>query len=74
MITWAEVVLLILRIAQAVMNQINSQTLIAAGKAEEIVEVSSAIAARVAEAKAIQEQVGGMSDVQVDDGLKGLEP
>jgi hypothetical protein len=74
MFTWPEIVLLILRIAQAVMNQINSQTFIAAGKAEEIALVSSAILARVHEMQAIAAKVNALPEAEVDNELKGLEP
>ena len=72
--TWAEIVLLILRIAQAVMNQINAQTFIAAGKAEEIALVSSAILARVQEMQKIMAKVNSLPEAEVDNELKGLEP
>ena len=72
--TWAEIILLVLRIAQAVMNQINAQTFIAAGKAEEIALVSSAILARVQEMQAIVAKVNAETEAQVDQDLKDLEP
>lgn len=71
---WAEIILLLLRIANSIVNQVNASTLMKAGAAEEIAKVSSAISARVAEAKAIQESVGAQTDAQVDTGLKELEP
>lgn len=71
---WAEIILLVLRIAQAVMNQINAQTFMAAGKAEEIAQVSSAILARVQEMQAVVAEVAAKTDVEVDQGLKELEP
>ena len=74
MFTWAEILLLFLRITQAVMNQINAQTFIAAGKAEEIAAVSSAILARVQEMQAIAAKVQGLPETEVDAELKGLEP
>ena len=74
MFTWPEIVLLILRIAQAVMNQINAQTFIAAGKAEEIALVSSAILARVQEMQKIMAKVNTLPEAEVDNELKGLEP
>ena len=73
MFTWAEIALLLLRIVQAIMNQISADKFIKAGTDAEIAKVSAAILVRTEAAKAVMQEVTGMTDEQVDQTLKGLE-
>ena len=74
MFTWAEIVLLILKIANAIMGEIGNQRQFRAGADAEIAKISAAILAKTAEGKLIMENVNAMSDSDVDAGLRGLEP
>ena len=74
MITWAEIALLVLKIADAIMGQINNQKQFQAGTDAEIAKVSAAILAKTMVGKAIMEKVNALSDTDVDAGLRGLEP
>ena len=74
MFTWAEIVLLILKIANAIMGEIGNQRQFRAGADAEIAKISAAILAKTAEGKLIMEKVNAMSDSDVDAGLRGLEP
>ena len=56
------------------MSQVNNATQMKAGTDAEIAKVSAAILVKTQSAKAIMQQVTGMTDKQVDDTLKGLEP
>ena len=74
MFTWAEIALLVLKIADAIMGQINDQRQFKAGTDAEIAKVSAAILAKTQAGKAIMEKIDAMSDDDVDAGLTGLEP
>jgi hypothetical protein len=72
--TWAEIVLLILKIADAIMNQVGNQKQFQAGADAEIAKISAAILAKTQAGKAIMEKVNALSDADVDAQLRGLEP
>jgi hypothetical protein len=72
--TWAEIVLLILKIANAIMGEIGNQRQFQAGADAEIAKISAAILAKTAAGKAIMEKVNALSDADVDAQLIGLEP
>lgn len=72
--TLAQIVLLVLQIVQSIMRQIDSATLMKAGKDAEIAKVSASILGMTQAGKAILERVNAMSEGEVDTGLKGLEP
>ena len=74
MITWAEIALLILKIVDAIMSQVNNAAQFQAGVDAEIAKVSAAILAKTQAGKAIMEKVNALSDTDVDAGLRGLEP
>ena len=74
MFSWAEIVLLILKIADAIMGQVNQDKWIKAGSDAEIARISAAILKKTAAGKAIMEKVDAMSDPDVDAALRGLEP
>lgn len=74
MFTWAEIVLLVLKIADAIMNQVNQQALLQSGADAEIAKVSAAILAKTKAGKAMMEKVNALSEADVDKELHGLEP
>lgn len=74
MFTWAEIVLLILKIANAIMGEVGNQRQFQAGADSEIAKTALAIANKTAAGKAIMEKVNALSDADVDAQLRGLEP
>jgi hypothetical protein len=74
MFTWAEIALLVLRIANLIMEQVASNKAFQAGTDAEIAKVSAAILAKTKAGKAIMEKVNAMSEADVDAGLIALEP
>ena len=74
MFTWAEIALLLLRIVQSIMSQVSNAAQMKAGTDAEIAKVSAAILVKTQAAKAVMVQVTGMTDAQVDQALKELEP
>ncbi len=74
MFTWPEIVLLVLKIANAIMTEVHDQKSFQAGTDAEIAKVSAAILAKTQAGKAIMEKVNALSDKEVDAGLTGLEP
>lgn len=74
MFPWASLALALLQVVNAIMNYVNTSQAKQAGTDAEIAKVSAAILAKTAAGKAIMEKVNAMSDTQVDDGLRGLEP
>lgn len=74
MFTWAEIVLLFLKLANAIMGQINDQRQFKAGADAEIAKISASILRKTQAGKAMMEKVDAMSEADVDAGLVGLEP
>lgn len=74
MITWASVILALLKIVNAIMGAVNREQLMQAGADAEIAKVSASILEKTAAGKAIMEKVNGMTDADVDAGLRDLEP
>lgn len=74
MFTWAEIVLLFLKLANAIMGEVGNQRQFQAGVDAEIAKASAAILRKTAAGKAIMEKVDAMSDADVDAALVGLEP
>jgi hypothetical protein len=74
MFTWAEIILLILKIADAIMGRVNQDEWIKAGADAEIAKISAAILAKTAAGKKMMEKVNALSEPEVDAGLRGLEP
>lgn len=66
MIGWAEIVLLVLKIANAIMGQINRQQLIQSGRDAVIAEETASILRKTQVGKAIMEKVDAMSDDDID--------
>ncbi len=74
MFTWPEIVLLVLKLANAIMSAAQDAKSFQAGTDAEIAKVSAAILAKTQAGKAMMEKINAMSDAEVDDGLRGLEP
>lgn len=74
MFTWAEIILLLLKVVNAIMGEAHDQRQFQAGADAEIAKISAAIMRKTAAGKAIMEKVDAMSDKEVDDGLRDLEP
>jgi len=74
MFTWAEIVLLFLKLANAIMGAVNDQKQFQAGTDAEIAKTSAAILAKTQAAKTIRDQVNELTDEAVDAQLRGLEP
>lgn len=74
MFGWAEIVLLFLRLANAIMGAVNQDKWMRAGQDAEIAEISASIMRKTAAGKAIMEKVNAMPEAEVDAGLRGLEP
>jgi hypothetical protein len=73
-LTWAEIALLLLRLAQMAMTMVNDATQAKSGTDAEIAKEAAAILVKTQAGKAIMQQVTGMTDAQVDASLRGLEP
>jgi len=69
-----EIVLLVLKIANAIMGQVKDQKQFQAGVDSEIAKVSTAILGKTKAGKEIMEKINAMSPEEVDAGLSGLEP
>jgi hypothetical protein len=69
-----EIVLLVLKIANAIMGEVKDRRQFQAGTDAEIAKVSTAILAKTQAGKAIMEKINAMSDEEVDAGLRDLEP
>lgn len=74
MFTWPEIILLVLKLVNAVMSEVHDAKSFQAGTDAEIAKTSAAILRKTQAGKAIMEKVDAMSDADVDAGLRGLEP
>lgn len=74
MFTWPEIILLVLKLVNAVMSEVHDAKSFQAGTDAEIAKTSAAILRKTQAGKAIMEKVDAMSDADVDTGLRGLEP
>ena len=72
--SWVSIILLTLKIVNAVTGWIRDQQGIQAGEDKEIARASATILLSTQSAKAIMAEVTAMTDEQVDATLKGLEP
>ena len=71
---WLSLALTLLKIVNTIMNWARESELISAGYDKAIAEVSQAILIKTQVGKEMMEKVNAMSDAEVDDGLRGLEP
>lgn len=74
MFTWPEIILLLLKLANAIMGEVGNARQFKAGADSEIAKTALAIANKTAAGKAIMEKVNAMSADDVDRELTGLEP
>lgn len=74
MLDWAKIILLILQVADKLIDYVQDQKLIQQGRDEEIAKAAQAIMAKTKSGKAILERINAMSDTEVDQALRDLEP
>lgn len=74
MITWAEIILLVLKIIDWSMGRFEQSKWEQTGYDKAIAEASAGILKKTAAGRAMMEKVNAMSDAEVDAGLRGLEP
>ncbi len=74
MTTWASVILLALKIINAIMGAVNREKWMQAGADAEIAKAALAVLSGTEAGKKIMERVNAMSDAEVDTGLRDLEP
>lgn len=74
MFSWISLALALLKVVNAIMTWARERELISAGYDQAIAEVSQSILLKTDAGKKIMENVNAMSDAEVDDGLRGLEP
>jgi hypothetical protein len=73
-VTWVNLIILILQVVNKLIDYVQNQGLIQQGHDEEIANQALAIAKKTAKGKEIMEKIDAMSETQVDDALRGLEP
>lgn len=74
MLTWASLILAVLKVINNVMDWASYQSAVQSGRDAEIAQVSAAILAKTQRGKAIMEQVNALTMDDVDRQLLGLEP
>jgi hypothetical protein len=74
MFTWPQIILLALKIIDAIMGRVDQDKWMKAGADAEIAKISATILRKTQAGKAIMERVDAMSDADVDAELRGLEP
>lgn len=72
--TIVSIVLALLKLAGILADYARTKQAMDAGEDKAIAQASASILAKSAAAKEVWEEVSKMTDKQVDDGLKGLEP
>lgn len=72
--TWLSLALTLLKVVNQIMMMVRERELIDKGYDKAIAEVTQSILEKTAAGKAILEKVNGMSDADVDAGLRDLEP
>jgi hypothetical protein len=74
MLTWASLALAVLKLVNTIMGYLDRDALIKSGYDKAIADVGQDIMGKTAAGKAILERVNAMSNTEVDDALRGLEP
>ena len=74
MFTWPEIILLLLKLVNAIMGEVHDAKAFQAGTDAEIAKVSAAILAKTKAAKDIREKINALTKDAVDAQLAGLEP
>lgn len=72
--SWLSLALTLLKIASTIINWARERELIDQGYDQALAQVAAEIMRKTAAGKAILEKVNAMSDKEVDDALRGLEP
>lgn len=72
--TWLNIALLLLRLADKIADMVRENGQMDAGRDRAVAEAAAAILAKTSVAKAVLQDVTGMTADQVDERLKGLEP
>lgn len=71
---WISLALALLKFVNGIMTWAKERELISQGYDKAIAEVTQSIFVKTEAGKAMIEKVNRMSDAEVDDGLRGLEP
>lgn len=74
MFSWIELAITLLKVVNAIINWAHDRRMIDEGRRQAILEASTAIGLKVATRKQIMEHIDGLTDAQVDDELRDLEP
>jgi hypothetical protein len=74
MFTWGSIILAALKLINAIMGAVNREKWMQAGADAEIAKISATILQKTEAGKAIMEKVNALSDEEVDDALRDLEP
>lgn len=74
MISWVSFALALLKFVNGIMTYARQRELISEGHDKAIAEVTEEILRKTVAGKAILAKVNGMTDAEVDAGLRGLEP
>lgn len=74
MMSWVSFALTLLKVVSQIMTWARERELISEGYDKAIAEVTQSILVKTTAGKAIMDKVNRMSDAEVDDGLRGLEP
>ncbi len=74
MFTWPEIVLLLLKLANAIMGEVHDAKAFKAGTDAEIAKTSAAILAKTQAMQKVREEVNALTNDAVDAQLRGLEP
>lgn len=72
--TWLSLALTLLKVVSQIMTWARERELISKGYDQAIAEVTQQILIKTDAGKAIMEKVNGMTDAEVDAGLRDLEP
>lgn len=74
MMTWASIILGLLKLANLILGAINRDKWIKAGEDAEIAKASAALLAKTEYARKVRERVNAMDDNALDRALRDLEP
>ena len=74
MLAWGSIILAALKLINAIMGAVNREKWMQAGADAEIAKISAAILQKTVAGKKMMERVNALSDAEVDDALRGLEP
>lgn len=72
--SWVSLALTLLKVVSQIMTWARERELISEGYDKAIAETAQSIMLKTDTGKKIMEKVNAMSDQEVDDGLRGLEP